>query len=80
MRNVKPLVLEGYSRDEVVHLLSHQRRVFSRPPISAATFYRWIGELSISPKFRYSEADLQRLMRLCAHYAQGGKTSNLPEL
>jgi hypothetical protein len=80
MRNVKPLVLEGYSRDEIVHLLSHQRRIFSRPSISSATFYRWIGELSISPKFRYSESDLHRLMKLCIHYSQGGKTSNLPDI
>lgn len=74
MRDVEPLVVEGYSRDEVLHLLSHQRRVFSRQSVSVATFYRWIGELSISPKFRYSESDLQRLMKLCAHYSQGGKT------
>uniref|UniRef100_A0A832H2S3 Uncharacterized protein n=1 Tax=Oscillatoriales cyanobacterium SpSt-402 TaxID=2282168 RepID=A0A832H2S3_9CYAN len=80
MRNLEPLVLEGYSRDEVIHLLSHQRRVFSRPPISVPTFYRWIGELAISPKLRYSESDLQRLMKLCVHYAQGGKTSNLPDI
>jgi len=80
MRSLEPLVLEGYSRDEVIHLLSHQRRVFSRPPVAPATFYRWLGELGISPKLRYSESDLQRLMKICAHFSQGGKTSNLPDI
>lgn len=80
MRNLEPLVLEGYSRDEVIHLLSHQRGVFSRPPVPVQTFYRWLSELGITPKHRYSDADLQRLMKICIHYSQGGKTSNLPDI
>ena len=78
MRGLEVFVDEGYSRDEVINLLSHQRAVFSRQPVKPATFYRWLGELGISPKFRYSDTDLQRLMKLCIHYCQGGKSTNIP--
>ncbi len=73
-------LLEGYSRDEAILILSRQRALFSRKPIGGSTFYRWIGELGISPKYRYSEADITRLLKLCTHYAMGGSTANLPEI
>jgi hypothetical protein len=72
------LVGEGYSRDEVILILSRLRRKLNRPPLSIPTFYRWLDLLSISPKFRYSDVELKRLAALCRHFSQGGKTSNLP--
>ena len=80
MRHLEAPLLQGYSRDEVILVLSHQRAAFSHRPVKQATFYRWLGELGISPKLRYSEADLSRLMKLCIHYAQGGKSTNIPAI
>ncbi len=71
---------QGFSRNEVCLMLNRVRTRCSKPPVSEATFYRWLGELGISPKFRYTADDVKRLQRLCLHYAQGGKTSNCPDI
>jgi hypothetical protein len=78
MKTAKALVQEGYSRSEVVHLLSHQRLAFSRSPITIPTFYRWLNTLGITPKLRYAEIDLQRLTRLSYHFMSGGTENNIP--
>ena len=77
---LETLLLDGFSRDEVILVLSRQRALFSHKPIGVSTFYRWLGELGITPKFRYSESDVTRLLKLCSHYCQGGTAANLPEI
>ncbi len=79
MKDSKVLILEGFSRDEVIHDLSRQKRLFSRKPVTIPTFYRWLDDLGIPPKDRYSEKDVDRLLGLCLHYLQGGKRTNIPK-
>ncbi len=69
---------QGFSRFEVCLMLNRIRNRCSKPPVSRPTFYRWCGELGITPKFRYSHNEVKRLSALCLHYAQGGKSTNLP--
>lgn len=80
MRTVETEVVEGFSRDELILMLSRIRRKFNQSPLSIPTFYRYCDYLSITPKFRYSYEEKRRLSLICIHYAQGGKTSNLPDI
>ena len=73
-------ILQGFSRSEVFLTLNRVRTRFCKPPVSEPTFYRWLGELGITPKFRYSVKEVKRLQRLCLHYCQGGKTTNFQDL
>lgn len=72
--------LEGYTKDEMIEGLSKLRKHYKKPPVPSATFYRWLKQLNIEPKFRYNDEDLLRLTKICTHYSQGGKSSNLPEI
>ena len=47
MRTVEAEVLEGFSRDELILMLSRFRRKFHQPPLSVPTFYRYCDCLSI---------------------------------
>lgn len=69
---------QGFSRSEVFLMLNRVRARCGRPPIGESTFYRWCGELGVTPKFRYSHEEVRRLQRLCLHYATGGKSANIP--
>lgn len=80
MRTIEAIPVVDYSRDEAILILSRLRAKFKCRPISVPTFYRWLGELGITPKWRYSDEDLKRLSTVCVHYSQGGKTANLPEV
>ena len=80
MRTVEAEVVEGFSRDELILMLSRIRRKFNQPPLSVPTFYRYCDHLSITPKFCYDREDKRRLSLICIHYSQGGKTSNLPDI
>jgi hypothetical protein len=71
---------KGFSRLEVCLMLNRLRNKFGKRPIGKSTFYRWCGELGITPKFRYSTEEVNRLQKLCLHYSQGGKSTNIPAI
>jgi hypothetical protein len=71
---------QGFSRSEIFLMLNRVRSRCGKPPVGESTFYRWCDELSITPKFRYSEFEAKRLTRLCLHYATGGKSTNVPAI
>lgn len=73
MRSLEVIVCKGFSRDELILILSRIRQ----RPVSIPTFYRWLDQASITPKSEYSNDEAKQLAKLARHFARGGKTKNL---
>lgn len=65
--------LTKYSREEVIFELS----ILKGRQIPNSTFYRWLGDASITPKEEYNEAELNKLKKVCTHYKRNRSRKTL---